>query len=145
VIIGSPVHLVAGWNVLDDTANVDVNPLDDGIGPISASPRFVDASRVWVSTHPKVLGDTIVQSFLIIDDIDAARVELIDNGAAVSGVFHFEGGSALPGQSDARRDRIGKVSPAAPMRLAIPTATAGCYRRSRHGCPDADSARTSRR
>jgi hypothetical protein len=32
VIIGSPSHLVTRWKVLDETANVVVNPLDDGIG-----------------------------------------------------------------------------------------------------------------
>jgi len=48
--------------MLDDTANVEVNPLDDGIGPISASPLCVDASQDWLSTYPKVLVDTIVQS-----------------------------------------------------------------------------------
>ena len=82
---------------------------------------------------------------LIVDDIEEARAELIGHGVDVSEVFHFEGGLHVTGTKDARRGRIRKVAPIAHgPPSAIPTATAGCSRRSRRGFPDEDSAWTSR-
>ena len=36
-------------------------------------------------------------TFLVVDDVEAARAELIGHGVDVSEVFHFEGGSACIG------------------------------------------------
>ena len=49
-------------------------------------------------------------TFLVVDDIEAARAELIGHGADVSEVFHFDGASHVAGTRDACRDRTRKVS-----------------------------------
>jgi predicted enzyme related to lactoylglutathione lyase len=41
---------------------------------------------------------------LVVTDIDAARAELVDRGADVSEVFHFEEGGQQPGPDPERRD-----------------------------------------
>ncbi|HEX3629252.1 MAG TPA: VOC family protein [Candidatus Dormibacteraeota bacterium] len=42
---------------------------------------------------------------LVVDDIEAARAELLERGAPVSDVFHFErGGSQIPGPDPQRSD-----------------------------------------
>ena len=62
---------------------------------------------------------------LVVDDIDAAREDLISRGVEVSEVFHRDGGESF-------RARTRKVAPTSPSpRSAIQTATAGCFRRSR--------------
>ena len=86
-------------------------------------------------------------TFLIVDDIDAARAELNGHGAKVSEVFHFEGDLSVTGTKGraAGRDPQNRTysSWASPT---IPTGTAGSSRRSRRGSPDEDSAPwTSRR
>ena len=83
--------------------------------------------------------------FLVVDDIEAARAELVGRGVDVSEVFHFEGGLHVDGTKGARRARTRKVAPTAHgPHSAIRTATAGCSRRSRRGFPDEGSAWTSR-
>jgi predicted enzyme related to lactoylglutathione lyase len=41
---------------------------------------------------------------LVVPDIEAALMELIERGAAVSEVFHFESGRQVPGPDPERRD-----------------------------------------
>ena len=41
---------------------------------------------------------------LVVRDIDAARSELVDRGAEVSEIFHFESGSQAPGPDPQRGD-----------------------------------------
>ena len=41
---------------------------------------------------------------LVVSDIEAARVELIDRGVEVSDIRHFESGEWLPGPDPAHRD-----------------------------------------
>ena len=73
---------------------------------------------------------------LIVSDIQAARAELVRRGVEVSEVFHFAGWNRVAPD--------GRVSGPAPerrsygrsCRSATRTATAGCCRRSRRGCPD---------
>jgi catechol 2,3-dioxygenase-like lactoylglutathione lyase family enzyme len=78
---------------------------------------------------------------LVVDDIAAARDELVAHGADVSEVFHDAGGGLGGGfhpgtRRGAHRGRIPRAGPMAPThRSAIPTATSGCCRRSRSGCP----------
>ena len=58
----------------------------------------------------------------------------------MSEVFHFDG-DLRRGTQDACRAPTRKVAPTSHSpRSAIPTATAGCFRRSRRGFPDEDSA-----
>ena len=82
---------------------------------------------------------------LAVDDVDAARDDLIARGVAVSEVFHFAGGpfSSLENSRVAGATR--KVNPTARLpRLKIRTATAGCCRRSRRGAPAANGSRHER-
>ena len=84
--------------------------------------------------------------FLVVNDIKAARAELIGRGADVSDVFHVEGGLSF----SATKGRVPGPDPQgrsyfSTRHSAIRTATAGCSRRSRRGSPDAASAWTSRR
>jgi predicted enzyme related to lactoylglutathione lyase len=79
--------------------------------------------------------------YLIVSDIEAARDELLRRGIEISEVFHDAGGvyagtsptflggaaSAVRIPSIAATDRS--------HRSVIRTATAGCFRRSRRGCP----------
>ena len=86
-------------------------------------------------------------TFLVVDDIEAARAELIGHGVDVSEVFHFEGGLHVAGTNGRAPGPDPEGAPTARgPRSAIQTATAGCSRRSRRGFPDEDSAAwTSRR
>jgi catechol 2,3-dioxygenase-like lactoylglutathione lyase family enzyme len=77
---------------------------------------------------------SVQRLILAVDDIDAARADLIRRGIEVSGLFHLAGGLFLA--------RTRKAAPTRPMpRSAIRMATGGCSRRSRRGCR-AGSGRT---
>ena len=83
--------------------------------------------------------------FLIVSDIQAARDELVRRGVEVSEVFHFGGCEPRRPRRTVERARARPAQ----LRLlrrrsAIRTATAGCCRRSRRGCP-AGSTRPRRR
>ncbi len=68
--------------------------------------------------------------YLIVSDIEAARADLIAHGAEMSGIVHRTGRSRSPRPASAATElRL--------VRSAIPTATAGCCRRSLSDCPDA--------
>ena len=83
--------------------------------------------------------------YLIVSDIAAARAELLGHGVAISEVFHA--GDKFSGSDDPYL--FGRVSVGAPIpsiaaiarspRSAIPTATAGCCRRSQTGYPVAST------
>ena len=85
--------------------------------------------------------------YLVVSDIEAARKNLLDRGVKVSDVFHASGdvhvGTDEPFLFG--RVRTGGVwipSAAATVptpRSAIPTAMAGCSRKSPRGCPDAST------
>ena len=77
--------------------------------------------------------------YLIVSDIEAARDELAGHGVVVSEAFH----EGKPGGRFHDADASARVSGAVAQRellarsprSAIRTATAGCSRRSRRGCP----------
>ena len=87
--------------------------------------------------------------YLIVSDIEAARKELLGRGVEISEVFHDAGGvyagtdepylfGRRPGQ------RSGSRASQLPLVRLVPvirTATAGCSRRSRRGCPVASTPR----
>ena len=80
---------------------------------------------------------------LAVDDIDAARADLIARGVRVSEVFHYAGG---PFNNAGENPRVGgrtrKVVPTSRSpRSRIRTGTAGCSRRSRRGFPAASGSR----
>ena len=47
---------------------------------------------------------TVQGLHLVVSDIDAARAELVERETEVSEIFHFEGGSQLPGPDPERND-----------------------------------------
>ena len=69
--------------------------------------------------------------YLVVSDIEAARAELVDRGVDVSEVFHRAGPGKPPVSG---RDPRGTATRRSP-RSAIPTATAGCCRRSPQRLP----------
>ena len=91
--------------------------------------------------------------YLIVSDIAAARDELLGRGVEVSEVFHNEGVYAGPDEPYLfGRLRVSGPDPsiaatARSPRSMIRTATAGCSRRSRRGCPGVSpgTRRTRRR
>ena len=86
--------------------------------------------------------------YLIVSDIEAARDELLGRGVEVSEVFHDAAACTLARTSPICLGGVGPAvripSMAATARLprsVIRTATAGCSRRSRRGCPVASTPR----
>ena len=80
--------------------------------------------------------------YLIVSDVEAARAGLVARGVDVSEVFHE--GSPGAGFHEATRvagRRPIAVAMARTPPSAIQTATAGCSKRSRHGCPAASTRR----
>ena len=86
--------------------------------------------------------------YLIVSDIEAARDELLGRGVKISEVFHDAGGVyagtdepyCLGGSGSAVRIPSIAATARSP-RSVIRTATAGCSRRSRRGCPVASTPR----
>ena len=86
--------------------------------------------------------------YLIVSDIEAARDDLLGRGVTISEVFHDAGGVYAGPDEPYLFGRL-RVSGPDPEhrsyrsspRSAIPTATAGCSRRSRRGCPGASTLR----
>ena len=80
--------------------------------------------------------------YLVVDDIEAARAELAERGAAVSEVFHEArlGGRFRPEQRAPGGSRVRRASgrpTGRSCRSTTRTATAGSCRRSPPACPDA--------
>jgi len=85
-----------GWIlVVDHRAGEDfrvVQVLPPGSGCALALMRNPDAAGSVQGLH------------LVVNDIDAARSELVGRGVQVSELFHFENGAQLPGADAERRD-----------------------------------------
>ena len=125
-----------GWRLDADFANGKDWRLVQMTPP--GSPCSVMFGKGFTTAAP----GSVQGTFLVVDDIAAARAELIGHGVDVSEVFHFEGDLHV---SSGRTGRVpGRTRKAAPTsrspHSAIRTATAGCCRRSRRGFPDEDSA-----
>jgi hypothetical protein len=103
----------------DDFRAVQLTPLD--------SPTAITFGKGVTKAEPGSFQDLM----LIVDDIDAAREDLISRGVDVSEVYHYESRPFHSAGTEARwRARTPKVAPTSPgRRSAIPTATAGCSRR----------------
>ena len=87
--------------------------------------------------------------YLIVSDIEAARAQLLDRGVEVSEAFHGAGNVyagvdepylfgrlRVSGPDPEHRSYRSFASIARSRRSAMQTATAGCSRKSPHGCPD---------
>ncbi len=69
---------------------------------------------------------------LVVDDVDAARKDLVARGIAVSEVFHYAGG---PFNSSTQNPRVDGRDPEGRSYFLLPLSktrmvTAGCYRKS---------------
>ena len=127
-------RLDADFTTGDDWRAVQLTP--------PGSPCSVIFGKGFTAAVPGSLQGT----FLVVDDVKAARAELLGRGVDVSEVFHFEGvlnvigtNGRAPGPDPEGRSYRSWAS------FSDPTATAGCSRRSRRGFPDEGSASTSRR
>jgi catechol 2,3-dioxygenase-like lactoylglutathione lyase family enzyme len=62
------------------------------------------ACSISIGTFAQGAPGTVHGLHLVVNDIEAARAELVGRGVAVSEVFHFEAGSQVPGPEPERRD-----------------------------------------
>ncbi|MGI9164893.1 MAG: hypothetical protein ACR2G5_00635 [Pyrinomonadaceae bacterium] len=94
--------------------------------------------QAWLGAQPGSAHSLV----LVVDDLDAARNDLIARGVEVSEVFHFPGGPFnTPWTTRASAGATLRVVPTSRLpRSRIRTGTAGCSRRSRHGFRDASGS-----
>ena len=126
-------YLSMGWRLDADFASGDSWRLVQVTPPGSAC-SFFFGKEITKAAPGSVQG-----LLLIVDDIQAARSELIGYGVDVSEVFHFEGNllhftgthGRVPGPDPEARSYTSRGP-----HSAIQTATAGCSKRSRRGFPD---------
>ena len=116
-----------GWRVDADFAKGDWRVVQ--LTP-PGSPCSIFIGKGLTSAAPGSVQGTL----LIVDDIQAARAELVAQGADPSEVFHFDGTLRVTGTEGRLPgpDRSGAPT-ARGSRSAIPTATAGWCRRSPPG------------
>ena len=125
-----------GWRLDADFAT------GDDWRVVQLTPHNSDASIIFGKgiTSPKPgSADSLI---LAVDDIDAARDDLIARGVNVSEVFHYRRRRLpAPGRSRASAAATRKVVPTSRSpRSRIRTGTAGCSRRSRRGFPAANGS-----
>ena len=126
-----------GWRLDGDFA------VGEDFRAVQLTPPNSQASITFGKGVTTAVPGSFQDLMLIVSDIDAAREDLISRGVDVSEVDHYE---TRPfhsaGTEHACRARTRKAAPTSPgPRSAIRTATAGCSKSSRRGCPDA-SGRT---
>lgn len=80
-----------GWRLDADFSD------DTGWRVVQLTPPGSPCSIMFGSGITTAVPGSVQGSFLIVDDIEAARAELVARGAAVSAVFHFEGGLHVVG------------------------------------------------
>ena len=128
-------YLSMGWRLDADFASGDDWRVVQVTPPGSAC-SFFFGKGLTKATPGSVQG-----LLLMVDDVDAARAELVGYGVGVSEVFHFQGGLHFTGTQGRCQGRIRSVAPISRLpHSTIPMATAGCSRRSRRGFQDAGSA-----
>lgn len=86
-----------GWREDADIA------LDNGFRAVQLTPPGSGCSVIFGDGVTSAAPGSMQGLYLIVDDIDAARSELIDRGADVSEVFHDEGGALPQAGTGARR------------------------------------------
>jgi catechol 2,3-dioxygenase-like lactoylglutathione lyase family enzyme len=115
-----------GWRMDADFTNGDDWRVVQLTPP--GSPCSVSFGKGYTTAVPGSAQGT----FLVVDDIEVARAELVAHGVDVSDVFHFDGNllhvtgtkGRLPG-----RDPKGSSYFSHSRHSAILTATAGCFKR----------------
>jgi catechol 2,3-dioxygenase-like lactoylglutathione lyase family enzyme len=126
-----------GWRLDADFANGDDWRLVQLTPP--GSPCSVMFGKGFSTAEP----GSVQGTFLVVDDLEAARTQLTGQGVDVNEVFHFQGDllnartkGHTPGRDPQGRSYFSFAS------FNDPTATAGCFKRSRREFRDEDSART---
>ena len=114
-------------------------PFDNGFRVVQFTPPGSGCSIQFGTNITSAAPGSAQGLYLIVSDIEAARDELVARGVEVSEVFHA-GAPGAQFQPDGRRPRQRARAATTPAtarspRSATPTATAGCCRRSRPGCP----------
>jgi catechol 2,3-dioxygenase-like lactoylglutathione lyase family enzyme len=122
---------------------LDIDIVNENFRGIQFTPPRSEASIIFGKgvTSAKSSPAELV---LAVDDVDAARKDLISRGVEVSEVFHYAGGpfnNAMENPRVAGRDPEGRSTSRLP-RLRIQTGTGGCSRRSRRGFPAANGSRS---
>ena len=123
-------------------------PFDNGFRVVQFTPPGSACSVQFGTKITPAVPGSAQGLYLIVSDIEAARAELVARGVKVSEVFHA-GRRALSSSPTARAVASAGPRPITPAtapspRSAIRTATDGCCRRSRPGCPG-ESNRPRRR
>ena len=126
-----------GWRLdIDVTTGVDFRA-------VQMTPHNSEASIIFGKgvTSAKSSRAELV---LAVDDVDAARKDLIARGVEVSEIFHYAGGpfnNAVENPASLGATR--KVVPTSRLpRLKTQTGTGGCSRKSRRGFPAENGSRS---
>ena len=83
--------------------NLDVDHLAGDFRVVQLTPRGSSCSISMVSRPASPAGSTPVKGLhLVVPEIEAAHAELVERGAAVSEIYHFEAGRQVPGPDPAR-------------------------------------------
>jgi catechol 2,3-dioxygenase-like lactoylglutathione lyase family enzyme len=80
-----------GWRLDADFAD------DDGWRVVQATPPGSPCSILFGSGITTAAPGSVQGSFLIVDDVQAARAQLVERGVDMSEAFHFEGGLRVTG------------------------------------------------
>ena len=131
-----------GWRLDADFAS------GDDYRVIQFTPPGSGASVIFGKNVTAAAPGSAQGLYLIVSDIEAARNELLGRGVEVSEAFHAAGDVYAGPDEPYLFGRV-RVSGAIPStaatvplpRSAIPTAMAGCCRKSPRDCPDASSRR----
>jgi catechol 2,3-dioxygenase-like lactoylglutathione lyase family enzyme len=115
---------------------------------IQFTPRGSGCSIIFGKNVTPAAPGSVQGMYLIVSDIQAARKELLDRGVEISEVFHdaagvYEGPDEpyLFGRVRVSGPDASIAAPGRSLRSVIRTATAGCSRKSRRGCPVASTLR----
>ena len=109
-----------GWRLDADLT------IDEHYRVVQVTPPGSPASIIFGKGTTTMAPGSVQDLMLIVEDIDAARNELIAHGADVSEVWHDETGSPQPTEGRAPDPTRRATPTAAGRRSRIRTATAGC-------------------
>jgi catechol 2,3-dioxygenase-like lactoylglutathione lyase family enzyme len=127
-----------GWRLDADYAS------GDDYRVIQFTPPGSNASVIFGNNVTAAAPGSAQGLYLVVSDIAAARAQLLARGVGISELFHDAGG-VYEGPDQPFCSGVGASVVSIPSiaatarspRSAIPTATAGCSRRSPRDCPDA--------